>query len=102
MLKASRSLPLQFRFLNPHPHPYHILLRPHLFPLLDQDPIPPSCLRNQIYRHKHNMATPSLPKTMRAAVIYEAGGPDVLKLETRPVPTPNENEVLIQIKAFGL
>lgn len=48
------------------------------------------------------MATPSLPKTMRAAVIYEAGGPDVLKLETRPVPTPNENEVLIQIKAFGL
>src|SRR5271170_709222 len=39
---------------------------------------------------------------MKAAVIYEAGGPEVLKLETIPVPKPSDNEVLIRIKAFGL
>jgi NADPH:quinone reductase-like Zn-dependent oxidoreductase len=40
--------------------------------------------------------------TMKAAVIYEAGGPEVLKLEQRPIPTPQPGEVLIRIKAFGL
>ena len=39
---------------------------------------------------------------MRAAVIREAGGPEVLKLETLPIPQPREGEVLIQVKAFGL
>jgi NADPH:quinone reductase-like Zn-dependent oxidoreductase len=39
---------------------------------------------------------------MKAAVIHEAGGPDVLKLESRPVPTPQRGEVLIRVKAFGL
>jgi len=41
-------------------------------------------------------------KTMKAAVIYEAGGPDVLKLEERPIPTPDVGQVLIRVKAFGL
>ena len=27
-------------------------------------------------------------ETMKAAVIYEAGGPEVLKIEERPIPTP--------------
>ena len=40
--------------------------------------------------------------TMKAAVIYEVGGPEVLKLETRPIPTPKQGEVLIRVKAFGL
>jgi NADPH:quinone reductase-like Zn-dependent oxidoreductase len=40
--------------------------------------------------------------TMKAAVIYEPGGPEVLKLESRPIPTPKEGEVLIRVKAFGL
>ena len=40
--------------------------------------------------------------TMRAAVIHEAGGPEVLKLETRPVPVPKHGEILIRVKAFGL
>jgi NADPH:quinone reductase-like Zn-dependent oxidoreductase len=40
--------------------------------------------------------------TMRAAVIHEAGGPEVLKLENRPIPTPKAGEVLIRVKAFGL
>ena len=39
---------------------------------------------------------------MKAVVIHEAGGPEVLKLETLPIPTPAEDEVLIRIKAFGL
>ena len=40
--------------------------------------------------------------TMKAAVIYEAGGADVLKIESRPIPTPKAGEVLIRVKAFGL
>ena len=43
-----------------------------------------------------------MAKTMRAAVIYEAGGPEQLKLEDRPIPTPKDNEVLIHTRAFGL
>jgi NADPH:quinone reductase-like Zn-dependent oxidoreductase len=39
---------------------------------------------------------------MKAVVIYEAGGPDVLKVENRPIPTPRAGEVLIRVKAFGL
>lgn len=40
--------------------------------------------------------------TMKAAVIHEAGGPEVLKLESIPVPTPQLGQVLIRVKAFGL
>ncbi len=40
--------------------------------------------------------------TMKAAVIYEAGGPEVLKIENRPIPKPQDGQVLIKIKAFGL
>src|SRR5467141_1336151 len=40
--------------------------------------------------------------TMKAAVIHEAGGPKVLKIESLPSPTPQSGEVLIRVKAFGL
>ena len=40
--------------------------------------------------------------TMKAAVIHEAGGPDVLKLEDRSVPDPKPGWVLIRVRAFGL
>ncbi len=40
--------------------------------------------------------------TMKAAVIHEAGGPEVLKIESHPVPQPEDGQVLIQVKAFGL
>jgi NADPH:quinone reductase-like Zn-dependent oxidoreductase len=40
--------------------------------------------------------------SMKAAVIYESGGPEVLKVEDRPIPTPQAGEVLIRVKAFGL
>jgi len=39
---------------------------------------------------------------MKAAVVHEAGGPEVLKLESRPIPAPKRGEVLIRVKAFGL
>ena len=41
-------------------------------------------------------------RTMKAVVIYEAGGPDVLKIESRPIPEAKAGWVLIKVKAFGL
>lgn len=40
--------------------------------------------------------------TMKAAVMREAGGPEVLKIEDRAIPKPQRGEVLIRVKAFGL
>ena len=34
--------------------------------------------------------------------MHEPGPPTVLKLETRPVPSPEPGQVLIKVKAFGL
>ena len=39
---------------------------------------------------------------MKAAVIYKPGGPEVLQIETRLVPTPGTGQVLIRVMAFGL
>ena len=39
---------------------------------------------------------------MRAVVMREPGGPEVLRIEELPVPVPKRGEVLIQVKAFGL
>jgi NADPH2:quinone reductase len=39
---------------------------------------------------------------MRAIVIKQYGGPEVLAIEQRPVPQPKPGQVLIQVKAFGL
>ena len=44
----------------------------------------------------------SLPKTMTAIQIAEAGGPEVLTPATRPVPEPAEGEVLIRVAAAGV
>jgi NADPH:quinone reductase-like Zn-dependent oxidoreductase len=41
-------------------------------------------------------------KVMKAAIMYEPGGPEVLKIEQRPIPVPQRGEVLIEVKAFGL
>ena len=43
-----------------------------------------------------------MTNTMKAAVIHEAGGPGVLKIEIRPIPQPEEGQVLVRVKAFGL
>ena len=39
---------------------------------------------------------------MKAAVIYSPGTPEVFVLEERAIPVPDENQVLVKIKAFGL
>ncbi len=39
---------------------------------------------------------------MQAIVITQYGGPEVLAIEERPVPEPKADQVLIQVKAFGL
>ena len=39
---------------------------------------------------------------MKAVVIRQAGGPEVLQIETLSVPAPAAGEVLIRVRAFGL
>ena len=39
---------------------------------------------------------------MRAVVIAEHGGPEVLRIRELPDPVPAEDEVLIRVKAFGV
>src|SRR5436189_2477738 len=43
-----------------------------------------------------------VPKTMKAIVAHEYGGPEVLKLEEIPVPEPKENEILVRVIASGV
>ena len=43
-----------------------------------------------------------LEKTMRAVVAVRPGGPDVLAVETRPVPVPQAGEILIKVEAAGV
>ena len=40
--------------------------------------------------------------TMKAVVIREAGGPNVLKVEKLPVPDVKPGWILIRVHAFGL
>ena len=40
--------------------------------------------------------------TMKAAVIHEAGGPEVFKIASLAIPKPKNGDVLIRVKAFGL
>jgi NADPH:quinone reductase-like Zn-dependent oxidoreductase len=39
---------------------------------------------------------------MKAAVVHESGPPEVLKVESRPVPDPSDGQILIRVKAFGI
>lgn len=43
-----------------------------------------------------------MTKTMKAVVMHAPGGPEVLKIEQRPVPAPQHGQVLIRVEAFGL
>lgn len=43
-----------------------------------------------------------LPKTMKAIIAHEYGGPEVLKYEEVPIPEPQENEILVRVIASGV
>jgi NADPH2:quinone reductase len=43
-----------------------------------------------------------IAKTMRAARIQKHGGPDVVSIETIPVPQPAANECLVKVEAAGV
>jgi NADPH:quinone reductase-like Zn-dependent oxidoreductase len=43
-----------------------------------------------------------LPKTMKAIVAHQYGGPEVLKYEDVSVPQPKENEILVRVIASGV
>jgi NADPH:quinone reductase-like Zn-dependent oxidoreductase len=42
------------------------------------------------------------PSTMKAIVVHEFGGPEVLKYEDAPKPEPKENEMLVRVIAAGV
>ena len=44
----------------------------------------------------------TLPATMRAVEISQAGGPEVLRSVTRPVPTPGPGEIVIAVSHAGV
>lgn len=39
---------------------------------------------------------------MKAVILYEHGGPEVLKLEDRPTPAPGPGQALVQVAAAGV
>jgi NADPH2:quinone reductase len=45
----------------------------------------------------------SIPTTQRAVQINRTGGPEVIEINTAaPVPTPNDNEILVNNQFAGL
>src|SRR5713101_1694001 len=53
-------------------------------------------------RRTHEELRERMMTTMKAAVIHEAGGPEVFKIASLVIPKPKNGEVLIRVKAFGL
>ncbi|KAL2395824.1 hypothetical protein ABEF93_000292 [Exophiala dermatitidis] len=45
---------------------------------------------------------PDAPQTMKCVQLHEYGGPDVLKVETQPVPTPSAGQVLMRVRATSV
>jgi NADPH:quinone reductase-like Zn-dependent oxidoreductase len=50
----------------------------------------------------HLTAAQANPATMKAVVVNEYGGPEVLKYEDAPRPEPKENEALVRVIAAGV
>jgi NADPH:quinone reductase-like Zn-dependent oxidoreductase len=49
-----------------------------------------------------SLSAADLPKTMKAVVAHEYGGPEVLKYQDVPVPEPKDNEILVRLIASGV
>ena len=60
----------------------------------------PSTIQFQNFPPAEALCT--MPDMMRAAVIHKAGAPDALQLEDRPIPEPENGQILIKVHAFGL
>ena len=43
-----------------------------------------------------------VPKTMKAVIAHQYGGPEVLKLEDVPVPEPKDDQILVRVIASGV
>ena len=48
------------------------------------------------------MGTAAAPTTARVVRLHSTGGPEVLKIETEPIPEPGRGEVRLRVKAIGL
>jgi NADPH:quinone reductase-like Zn-dependent oxidoreductase len=48
------------------------------------------------------MSEPTLPETMRAVVLHDHGGPEVLAVEQVPRPHPGPGQVLVRVRAVAL
>jgi NADPH2:quinone reductase len=44
----------------------------------------------------------AIPRTMKAAVIDQHGGPEVLRIDERPVPRPGPTELLVEVHASSV
>src|ERR1043166_9064549 len=55
-----------------------------------------------LFAHALASSAETLPKTMKAIVAHEYGGPEFLKLEDAPVPEPNYGEILVRVIASGV
>jgi len=66
----------------------------------------PSLAPGRAFPEPHPMNNESsdraLPLTMRAAVITGPGGPEVLRIEQRPVPAPAPGEILIRVHGSAM
>ncbi|KAL2424489.1 hypothetical protein ABEF95_011040 [Exophiala dermatitidis] len=51
---------------------------------------------------KPDPSGPEVPKTMKAVQLHEYGGPEVLRVETLPIPTPSTGEVLMRVRATSV
>src|SRR6266436_6268655 len=47
-------------------------------------------------------AAAAQPPTMKAIVLHESGGPEVLKYEDAPRPQPKDDDILIRVMAAGV
>jgi len=68
--------------------------------------VPPVPDRNAVAVRRNPMSgAPALGSTLsvvRAVVLREAGGPEVLRVEEVPDPLPGEGEVLVRVEAVGI
>src|SRR5438067_7636830 len=48
------------------------------------------------------LAAAAQPPTMKAIVLHESGGPEVLKYEDAPRPQPKDDDILIRVIAAGV